>query len=256
MKYLFLLLFAFGCVKNSEEKVAKKEQTRTPIEERRRPSYNQQFLTKQVTSSEEEELRLERLRLLKEEEEYYVRRKMAEEQALNQNQNSTVSKNDYPVIKEQSSRERISREPISREPYPALKEPNNEPMNSKSQILEISGSQGRTNYSNPTSQNSFNEMEKSSEILIPPSQADFSVFSSQKRGNFIISTSPTYSGILLEEARQILEQFGTVKAVREGERFALKLEPRGGIQTEEEARELMKKIISTSFFDVYIEKSF
>jgi hypothetical protein len=112
----------------------------------------------------------------------------------------------------------------------------------KPQVLEISGSQGKTNYSTPTS--------VSEEILVPPKSEPLTL----KRGGFVISTSPTYSGILLEEARQMLEQFGSVKAVREGERFSLKLEPKGGLQTEEEAKALMKKIISKSFFDVYVEK--
>ena len=70
----------------------------------------------------------------------------------------------------------------------------------------------------------------------------------------IISTSATYSGISLEEARQILEKFGTVRTVREGEKFALKVESQSGLQTEAEAKEFIRKIIATSFFDVYIEK--
>ena len=58
----------------------------------------------------------------------------------------------------------------------------------------------------------------------------------------------------MEEARQILEKFGIVRTVRENEKFSLKVDSKNGLQTEEEAKKLMKEIIAASFFDIYLEK--
>lgn len=70
---------------------------------------------------------------------------------------------------------------------------------------------------------------------------------------FIISTSPSYDGIYLEEVKEKLQKFGNLKIVKEGEKFAVKLYPTKLLTTEEEAKILMRQIIKTSFFDIYIE---
>lgn len=228
MKYLFLFLFLFACIAPKEEKkIKKKEGTQSFAKEgRKRPSYNQKLITNQISADEEESLRAERIKLLREEEEFYSRSKRLRPDGgvasdiPNNTQNKSnekISTNDYPVIKE---------------PYVRT-----EPSPPKPQILEISGSQGKSNLSSNSTRDDIS-------LFLPP----------KKNSNFIISTSATYSGISLEEARQILEKFGTVRTVREGEKFALKVESQSGLQTEAEAKEFIRKIIATSFFDVYIEK--
>ena len=98
-----------------------------------------------------------------------------------------------------------------------------------SQVIEITGGERR----------------RGERDLLPPS-----ITSESK---FIISTSPSYEGIYLEEARGKLEKFGNVRIVKEGDKSSLKLIPRKPLTTEAEAKALMREIIKTSFFDVYIE---
>jgi hypothetical protein len=229
MRYLFLFLFVFGCITPKEEKktVKKKEGTQSFSQEnRKRPSYNQKLITNQISADEEENLRAERIKLLKEEEEFYSRGKR-------------LKPNGGVTNDTQNNSQNTSNEKISNTDYPTIKEPyiRAEPSPQKPQILEISGSQGKSNLSGAATQDDIS-------LFLPP----------KKNSNFVISTSPTYSGISLEEARQILEKFGTVRTVREGEKFALKVESQNGLQTEAEAKEFIRKIIATSFFDVYIEK--
>lgn len=110
---------------------------------------------------------------------------------------------------------------------------NTTPKQSQEKVIEITGN------------NRIAEPKLEEELLLP---------STFIRHKFIISTSPSYNGIYLEEARNKLENFGTTKTVREGEKFAIKLYPKVAFATEEEAKEMLRKIIKLSFFDVYIEQ--
>jgi hypothetical protein len=113
-----------------------------------------------------------------------------------------------------------------------LQEP---PRIERKEILEISGSQNRPSVSNAVNPSTF----------APP----------KNESNFVISTSPAYIGVELEEVRKILEKFGNVKIIKIGDFFSLKVYPNAGLKTEGEAREFMQNIIKSSFFDVYVEKT-
>lgn len=140
-------------------------------------------------------------------------------------QEEIVNKPDYPTIKQPATSEQATQARIPAQPSGEAKKP---------EILEISGNQSRQKAKNRNDE------------LIPPPSRDY--------GKFVISTSPSYMGAKLEEVKQVLSKFGSVKEVRDGDMFSLKVSPAIPLQTEEEARNLVDKIIQASFFDVYIEK--
>jgi hypothetical protein len=75
-----------------------------------------------------------------------------------------------------------------------------------------------------------------------------------RENKFIISTSYSYNGEGLEDAKNILQNFGTIKLEKEGDMFAIKVYSKEGLQTKEEANAFLKQIIKASFFDVFVEE--
>ena len=145
-------------------------------------------------------------------------------------QEEIVNKPEYPTLKQPATSEQTTQ---ARMPAQIASDQTSTEVK-KAEILEISGNQSRQKAKNR------------SDELIPPPSRDY--------GKFVISTSPSYMGAKLEEVKRALSRFGSVKEVREGDMFSLKVWPSIPLQTEEEARNLVDQIIQTSFFDVYIEK--
>lgn len=73
-----------------------------------------------------------------------------------------------------------------------------------------------------------------------------------KLNNYIILTSPSYDEVEAKTIKYTLESFGDVKEVQKDDKYYLTIE--NNLQTEEEAKVLLDKIIKSSFFDVYIKK--
>lgn len=201
MKYIFLVFILLSC--NSQVK-----QERTPISQKRqRPVQNNLILNH--LNSEEGQKALERIKQIEID---IQKQNMANSNLMRKKEEkTTVSNQDYPTIKPQTVLDNAV----------ATKE--------ESQILEITGTQKKTNPHKPE-------------------REDIT-------GKFIVSTSASYQGVDLEEARQTLEKFGEVKVIKFGEKFAIKVYPKNGLNSEDDAKKFMEKIISSSFFDVFIEKA-
>lgn len=201
--------------------------------ERKRPEYNSSVI-KRFNLSEadgytlsESDLKNEREKLIKKYAKHFQKRDETPVEAEGKNRNiPEIAKKDRSVPEAEKKDQHLA----EKLEYPVLPEKVVKAEKAKFEVLEITGDQKRT-------------AGKKNRAALPATS-----------GGFVISTSPSYIGVSLEEARQLLEQFGNVKAVKVGDNFSLKLEMPGGMQTEEEAKMVLKKLINASFYDAYIEK--
>jgi hypothetical protein len=226
--FILLLIFTFSC--------AKKEPPKREIL-KKRPPQNSTFLNR--VNAQNAEASLERIRILEMGE-------AKEKSLLETKSNNTQELDEDSYLREREALDRrygrnnqkIQEKPSSQDFPKNNPRPKEVKQEKSDEILEIAGFQNKNNQ--------FQERS----VLAPP------ISHSKKRDNFTISTSPTYIGKSLDEAKFLLEQFGEVRVVKNGDMFSLKVSPPDGLETEAEAKKFMGEIIKNSFFDVFVEKKF
>jgi hypothetical protein len=252
---LFLLFFALSCT----PKPAVKQQ---PV--KRRPMQNSNFLNRNNIQSAQESL--ERIRVLEMGE--AKEKSLLDEKEKTPPRYSNENLDEASYLREREALERkYGRNPQTSQektqpPFQDLTKPSSQdfPKNNprprevkqetQNEILEITGLQNKnTSFQERAVINPGNSPTVSP-LISPPI-----VRQKQDISNFVISTSPAYLGKSLDDAKAILEQFGEVKVVKEGDMFSLKVSPSRGLATEYEAKNFMEEIIKSSFFDVFVEKT-
>lgn len=244
MKFLLILLFVFSCS-------VKEKKRQNPLTMNKRVPAQNRTIINQLNSKSIEET-LKRIKMLEgsQEESYsavkYERSaptrepmhnsRGSEVSSLKQNQfaNQNVAKNQFDI--------------------------NNTPQNQPSNQYQNYQTQQSKNFANANPQNKVTPpikevaSKKENDILeISGMQNKSQTKKASAEHKFIFSTSSSYIGESMDNARNTLSEFGIVKPVKIGDMFALKVYPKEPILSKVEADIFLKNIIKKPFFDIYIE---
>jgi hypothetical protein len=264
LKILIVSLSLFACTVKKEvsrtENIRKGPDSKPKItEERRRPAYNEALVKRLNLSKEDGYYNISNDPSFSENEAMIARKKIIEKDNTNQGKKEVSAgapaQTPNPSSKAQSLDPQSSKNLNSTENnFKEAHYYNSSTYKEERKTSEITGEPRR----NIPSRNQRMEEQAArpprNEIIPPPRN----LAKANPIGNFVISTSPIYYGLALEEAKQTLEKFGSVYVVKNpnDDNFSLKVSPASGLQGEGEAKDFMNVIItSSSFFDVYVERA-